>query len=163
MKVHNIKPDYAALAAEMGEDVTPKAITHQFARLKSLGKGAANTSSPARGKSSANNSPRTPGKTSAGVNKRINKAKKPTTPSNKDVDEDDDDTAGHDATNYDEMDADGAEPEVPSPGVDRSDFKRAASVNGKRSYVEDASEDEGEVTPTAQRVKREDSIASDVY
>ncbi|KAK3170004.1 hypothetical protein OEA41_009389 [Lepraria neglecta] len=36
LKIHNVKLDYQALALAMGNDVTPKAITHRIARLRQV-------------------------------------------------------------------------------------------------------------------------------
>ncbi|CAF9938830.1 hypothetical protein IMSHALPRED_001099 [Imshaugia aleurites] len=36
LKIHNVKIDYNALAMAMGNDVTPKALTHRIAKLRSM-------------------------------------------------------------------------------------------------------------------------------
>ncbi|CAD6575514.1 MAG: hypothetical protein ASARMPREDX12_002333 [Alectoria sarmentosa] len=48
LKIHNVKLDFPALAMAMGNDVTPKAITHRIAKLRSM---AQDASSPAAGAS----------------------------------------------------------------------------------------------------------------
>ncbi|KAE9963351.1 hypothetical protein EG328_011494 [Venturia inaequalis] len=66
LKVHDIKVNYAALAAEMGSDCTAKAITHRIAKIKSDGKasstGAASTpTTPKRARATKTvSTPKTP-------------------------------------------------------------------------------------------------------
>lgn len=49
LKIHNVKLDYGALAIAMGNDVTPKALVHRVAKLRSM---AEDASTPVAGASS---------------------------------------------------------------------------------------------------------------
>ncbi|KAF2142745.1 uncharacterized protein K452DRAFT_297282 [Aplosporella prunicola CBS 121167] len=62
LKVHSFSVSYQALAEEMGQDCTPKAVTHRIAKLKAIAKGSGNTSASAP---STPRKPRTPAKKGA--------------------------------------------------------------------------------------------------
>lgn len=49
LRIHNVKLDYTALAMAMGNDVTPKALTHRIAKLRSM---AQDASTPVAGSTS---------------------------------------------------------------------------------------------------------------
>ncbi|KAI9653854.1 MAG: hypothetical protein M1821_006885 [Bathelium mastoideum] len=97
LKVHSIKPDYAALALEMGPECTPKAVSHRFAHLKSKngvsggGSGGGSTpATPATPRKRNNGAKATPANTPA-KRAAASKKKQPLHNNNNNDDDDDDD------------------------------------------------------------------------
>lgn len=137
--MHDTKINYQALAAEMGPECTPKAITHQIAKIKATGKtesGGAPNSTPR--KSAANSTPRRGGRASGGK--------------------------GRNKKNKDDEDQEEDDGEVNTPTIekDRSNLRRNGST--KHSYEESAGKDsdnQASSTSVAKRIKREDSTFHD--
>ncbi|MCJ1344271.1 hypothetical protein MMC31_002474 [Peltigera leucophlebia] len=50
MQIHMITPDYKALAEAMGNDITPKAVSHRIAKIRNLRASAIGDAEPTKTK-----------------------------------------------------------------------------------------------------------------
>ncbi|KAL9128746.1 MAG: hypothetical protein Q9217_002625 [Psora testacea] len=94
LKIHKVKLDYQALATAMGNDVTPKAITHRIAKLRSMaeeqvsphpGQEPGTPIEPSKKRGPSAPVPRTPTLSSKDGGRRGNGGRKDTSPPSKGV------------------------------------------------------------------------------
>ncbi|KAI9875731.1 MAG: hypothetical protein M1830_008061 [Pleopsidium flavum] len=95
LKIHNVKLNYEALAAAMGSDVTPKAISHRISRLRTIAAAAEDDNTPSQKSSQTPPKPlaaQVPDHVKgAGVVKRKKRAYKGSSKISKTIKHDDDD------------------------------------------------------------------------
>ncbi|MCJ1244220.1 hypothetical protein MMC30_001418 [Trapelia coarctata] len=151
IRIHNIKLDYPALAAAMGDDCTSKALMHRFAKLKSVANGIGTLDSA------------TPTTTPA----KRGRAKKTTTGATENGNVDDVDDEEEDATPAKKRGvkrvANGGDYEV-TP-VKKPRAKRGAKAAAKKQEESDGEDgagvdegDDGEYLPLGQEIKIEDGV-----